>query len=244
MKISEILKKIGLSPNGAKLYLAALELGESNISRLAKKAGIKRTTAYLVAEELKERGLLNAFKKNKRAVYYAEDPRLLLGKLDEQKELLGGVLPELLSISNIIDRKPSIRFFEGDEGLREVFKDILQHPDQELLSMYADEYRTHFNEDFFHDYFIPQRKKLRIHTRALYPDTKAMQAFAKKNQTQLRQSKFLPAEFFKIEVGMNLYGSRYLNIVSFKEKIAIVIESQKIFSSMKGVFETLWHFAK
>ena len=39
------LLEAGLSENEAGIYLAALELGETTVSRLSKKAGIKRLSA-------------------------------------------------------------------------------------------------------------------------------------------------------------------------------------------------------
>ena len=48
------LEKTGLTENEAKVYLAALELGETTVIRLAKKAGIKRPTTYLVVDSLKD----------------------------------------------------------------------------------------------------------------------------------------------------------------------------------------------
>ena len=71
------LQKIGLSEAESKVYLAALELGETNIGRLAKKSGIKRTTTYLVVDTLKEKGLLSSLKKKNKVFFYADDPRAL-----------------------------------------------------------------------------------------------------------------------------------------------------------------------
>ena len=51
------LQDAGLSETEAKIYLAALELGQTSVSRIARKSGIKRTTIYLSLENLMEKGL-------------------------------------------------------------------------------------------------------------------------------------------------------------------------------------------
>ena len=52
------LKQIGLSEKQAGIYLAALELGETTVKEIAKKAEIKRTTIYDLLDEMIESGLI------------------------------------------------------------------------------------------------------------------------------------------------------------------------------------------
>jgi sugar-specific transcriptional regulator TrmB len=243
MSLQSELQRIGLSSSEAKLYLAALELGETNVSRLARKAGVKRTTAYLIADALKGRGLLHTAKKKKSTVYYAEDPRALIEQLDERKSIISGFLPELLSRANFIDKKPVIRFFEGDEGIREVYKDTLRNPGREILAMYSESSLQHFGEEYFSKFYVPRRIKLKIPVLTIMPDNVAMRGYARKNQEELRQSKFIDANLFGIEIEILIYGSRSIGILSFEEKIALIIESEKIHQSLASVFKTLWAFA-
>ena len=114
--------------------MAVLELGEGNIQDISKKSGVKRTTVYDILNSLKEKKLISSINKGKKAVFSAEDPRKLDGQLDEKKETLKKILPELLSITNLLDKKPTIKFYEGDEGIKEVYKDTLNYPDQELVA--------------------------------------------------------------------------------------------------------------
>ena len=52
------LKEFGLTSNESKTYLAALELGQTTVQELGKKAKIKRTTVYTTLEGLKQKGEL------------------------------------------------------------------------------------------------------------------------------------------------------------------------------------------
>jgi len=44
------LEKLGLNEKEARVYLALLELGESNIQGLSAKSSVKRTTVYDILE--------------------------------------------------------------------------------------------------------------------------------------------------------------------------------------------------
>ena len=55
----EKLQELGLSEKEARVYLALFELGPSVVSGLAKKAGINRSTTYVILETLAKRGLVS-----------------------------------------------------------------------------------------------------------------------------------------------------------------------------------------
>ncbi|HIP21630.1 MAG TPA: hypothetical protein EYG72_01610 [Candidatus Pacebacteria bacterium] len=134
INLKKELKKLNLSDNEASLYLSLLELGEASVQRISKKSKISRTTTYDVIETLREKGLIIATKKQKRTFYYAENPSKLGNILEEKVNAFDNLLPELLAMSNLIDRKPKIRFFEGVEGLKNIYKDTLNYPDSEILA--------------------------------------------------------------------------------------------------------------
>lgn len=232
------LGKAGLTENEAKVYLAALELGETTVIRLAKKASIKRPTTYLVVDSLKDKRLMHIVRKGKKAFFYAEDPRKISELLKEKEQAIHRIMPELLAFTNLIDRKPKIQYFEGKEAYREVFNDILKYPNSELLTSFSEKF---FNYDnFFVDYFIPQRKEKRIWDRALFPDNPETREIATNDQIYLRQSKLIPSEKFKMEIEMIIYGRNKIGLVSYDEEISVIIESQKIHNSLKSLFEVIW----
>lgn len=235
------LKNAGLDEAEAKVYLAALELGETNISRLAQKSGIKRTTTYLVVESLKEKGLLSSAKRGNKAKFYAEDPRKIDEILSEKKKAIDKIMPELLSFANLIDRKPKIRYFEGKDAYKEVFKDILRYPNSEVRAWFNEKFVEY---DFFPDYFIPKRKEKKIWALAIFPDNPKTREVAKKDQEHLRQSKFILSEKFKMDIEINIYGKNKVGLISYDEEIAIIIESQKIYEAQKSIFEVMWDMLK
>jgi len=231
----------GLNEHESKVYMATLELGETTIARIAQKSGIQRTTTYRSIESLKEMGLVSTIKKNKKTFFYAEDPRALERKMDERKLAVSKIIPELLSITNLIDKKPIVRYFEGREGLEEVFKDVLNYPNQEVLAWFPQKMNyPHIKAEFFDDFYMPARIKRGIHVRSIIPDNEEMKPRTVNAQNDLRRIKIVSANKLHADVETLIYGNGKIGIISHEESIALLIESKKMFEFHKNVFELVW----
>lgn len=238
------LQDAGLNETEAKIYLASLELGQTSVSRIARKSGIKRTTVYLSLENLMEKGLMSVIKKEGKALYYAEDPRNLERIMAERKQKISELIPQLLAFTNLIDNKPEIRYFEGEEGLKDVIMDSLEHGTREILMMFSESYLFDFGEEFFEKIYRPERIKRKISSRVLMPNNEQMLNFSSNNPQSLRQSRFLPPDLFKINIQLMLYGKNKISILSYNEKFAFIIDSPAIHNSFKSIFETMWATAQ
>lgn len=233
------LQKIGLNDKEARLYLALLELGESNIQQIAKKSGIKRTTAYDVIESLKEKGLLGLTIKNKKIIYFAESPKKLEENLDDKKRTLQKIIPELLSIANLMEKKPKIRFYEGEDGLKEAFKDILNYPDQEVLLWAAEEAFDFFGDEFI-EYCSSIRLERKIWMKVVAPDNEEMRNYKAQDEKYLRRTKLFSDERFPLDVDITVYGGNKIGIMAFQDQIGLIIESKRIYITLKSIFEMNW----
>lgn len=242
--MDNILKKnlldAGLTENEAAVYLASLEMGETSVSRLAKKAGVKRTTTYLVLDSLKEKGLINTIKKNKMLAFYAEDPRKIHEILEKRKKNIDKIMPQLLAFTNLIDKKPEIRYFDGTDGIKEVYRDGLRYPGKELTAWFSEVLLTQFDEKFFYEEYIPARIKKKIWVRAILPDNEIIRKFIRDDEPHLRISKLIPQDKYHISIELNMYGINKVGIVSYHEQFGIIIESQQIYDSLKNIFELTW----
>ncbi len=56
--IAQIKSNLGFSEKKAKIFLALLQLGETNVIEIAQKAKLKRTTVYNILPELVDEGLV------------------------------------------------------------------------------------------------------------------------------------------------------------------------------------------
>jgi len=71
------LQDLGLSEKEARVYLAALELGQTTADKLAKHAKVNRSTTYVQLESLMKVGLMSTHEERKKTVFAPESPELL-----------------------------------------------------------------------------------------------------------------------------------------------------------------------
>lgn len=238
--LNKDLEKLGLNEKEAKVYLAVLELGEGNVQQISKKSGVKRTTLYDILESLKSKGLVSQSVKNKKTFFLAADPHKLEDEIQEMGHTVRRILPQLLTIANAMDSKPKVQFFEGHEGIKEAYKDTLHYPDGELLAWVSQDAIEAFDEEFLNDYYLPKRVAKKIWVRAIAPDVEEMLGYKEIDQKSLRKTRLADAEIFPLRVEINLYGKNKIAVMSFGEKFGMIIESQKIFETLKSIFEMNW----
>jgi sugar-specific transcriptional regulator TrmB len=234
------LTPYGLSDPEAKAYLAILELGESTVERIAKKTRIVRTSLYHTLGLLKTRGLVTVAKRGARTVYIAEDPRVLKSDLEEKMKTLEQVLPELRSMTNVIDKKPRIRYYEGDAEMIEGINDILKYPDRELLFWTSDPTSSLEYSNYWLHYFVPKRVNLSIFARAIVPNTRYGREMVEEDHKTLRRTRIDSQSTFTPTADIQLYGGNKVNISSHRDMLALVIESKDIHDTLKTIFESHW----
>lgn len=240
MTATEQLTQFGLDSKEATAYLSILELGGASIGKIAKKSGLKRTTLYDVLDSLKQQALVSSSRRGTKTLYYAENPRVIGEKLDEKKRALESMLPELLAIANAIDKKPKVRYYEGLEGIKDVYRDTLKFHEQELLAWVAKEAVDAFDEEFLNKYYLAKRIEKKIWVRAIAPDLPYMLRYQGLDRASLRTTKLIDAKKFPLDVEINLYGKSRIGIMSFEEELGLIIESEKIYRTLKSIFESQW----
>lgn len=237
MNLNETLAQFGLQNKEDDVYLACLELGQAGVSEIAIKANIKRTTTYDVLANLMRKGLVGQTQKGKKRLFYAEEPEKLSKLLEEKQSKLQEVMPILKSLHNTAGEKPKIRYYEGKDGLKEVYRDTLNYQG-ELLAFVTENIIKHLGQDFAYEY-IKKRQKAKITVRAIAPDTEEMQEYKKNDKEFIKQTRLVPKNKFPFTIEMNIYGNK-LAFMSFKEEMGIIIESNEIANNTRLLFELAW----
>ena len=239
------IKQLGLSDNEAKVYVAALELGQATVQELGKKSKVKRTTVYALIEGLKEKGLLSETKKGKKTLFLAQNPEMLLLLSEKRLEEIKKALPELKSIYNSGSaEKPKLKFFEGKEGYFAVYKNILKENPKELLAISSYESWLKHIDLEFEEKWTQQRIKQGMFLRWLDFKTKATTKMAKEGKKGLREIRFLPDKFAFVSTMFIYEGKIGLMSGETKDFMAVVVESQEFYQTFKQFFEMLYQFSK
>lgn len=127
-----ILSQLGLNSSEALVYELLLELGPKTAVELVSPSGLGRGNVYNTLTSLKTKGLVLE-ESGAKTVYKAVDPETLrtlssqrLTAAEELSRQLEAVLPGLKSQFSLITKQPTLRVFEGVEGIKTIYKEILK----------------------------------------------------------------------------------------------------------------------
>lgn len=237
MDINKTLGQFGLDYKEDDVYLALLQLGASGATEIARKAGIKRTTVYDVLANLRMKGLVSEVIKNKKRIFVAEDPQKLDKLIDEKKNTLAEIMPILKSMHNTKGTKTKVKYYEGVEGLKDIYRDTLSCRGV-LLAFVTENIIKHLGEDFADEY-KQKRKKAQIEVKMIAPDTEEIKKELKTASKDLRTARMVSRNEFPFTIEMNIYGNK-VAFMSFEEKMGVIVESTAIADNMKLLFELAW----
>ena len=199
-----ILMGLGLSANEAAVYLAALELGPSSIWEIARKCGVKRTSCYVILDGLIAQGLASKTEGTKHTSYSVVSPKHLMAQSEARHRALLSSLAELEGLASQAPTKPTVRLFEGEEGVKQVYSQTIAPGVEEIL-IYATPLVLERYGRFLQDYVV-KRAERGVKARAILPDTPESRAVAKRDSAESRESRFLPAAKFNPSTEVNIFG--------------------------------------
>lgn len=235
---SEILEEIGLTKGEIKVYLALLEIGESNAQPIKRKTNLQNSVVHLCLNNLISKGLVNYVEKGKRKYYQATNPKHLINFLDEKKRRLQEIIPDLINKQRE-KRNYDVHIFEGSKGLKSIHEDILKELKQgeEFLVLGAPKEAHEKFEPYFLD-FHKRRLKLRIRLKAIYK--RDAEQYAKtRGKMKYTQVKYLP-ENLESPMWITIYKDKTILFVVSEILLGIVIENKTIADNFKEYFELVW----
>jgi HTH-type transcriptional regulator, sugar sensing transcriptional regulator len=242
-EIEKLLELSGFSGKEIVVYLSLLELGKGTVTEISRKSGVGRTHCYVILGELVSKNLISVSGKEPKQEYISESPTKLKehleNKLETQKKLFEDVkkiIPDLVVLHNIGNR-PKIRFYEGMEGIKEVYEDTLTTKEGEVKGFLAYEELHKALAHYFPDYYMRRAQK-NIFGRAIVTDTPEGRERAKFNEKEARTTRFVPKEYY-FYPEIDIYDNKVM-IASWREKLGIIIESDEIADALKKIFKLAW----
>lgn len=241
MELSHVVEQVGLNNKEASVYLALLELGTASVLTIARKAGLKRPTTYVVLSELEAKGLVALVPQHKKTLYAAEAPEKLYTDLRKKQELLQRFLPDLAALHNRKKEKPQVRLFHGREGVLEVYNKIYDTGEVCFFATLGDL-----------DKILPgvtrevarrsAEKKLRV--REILTGTKEDLKFSKAvPRSAFYQIRLVPGGKHYFLTDNAIFGDSVAFFSFTPELFAVVITSKNIAYSLRSLFEIAWPVA-
>lgn len=252
-EMEDFLKELGLHKAEVGTYLACLELGSGEASRIASFAGLNRVTAYEALKRLSKKGFVKIrAKKNSHVKYFVPiEYDELIEKLRIKQEGFENSIRQAEKLKkefqaqfSPVKEKPLVLFYEGVEGIKEVLKDTLKQKPDEIISFASVESMENSFDDKFLKNYWEKRVDHQIPTRGLIPRTeKSLKDFPEeRNKKELRSLKFIPPEIYKFINEIDIYGNNIgLTSHDHGSEHGIIIRSKSMADSMRAIFETLWN---
>jgi sugar-specific transcriptional regulator TrmB len=240
MQYLKSLQKLGFNQHEQDVYFALLQLEKATANEIAYKAKTKRPTTYDILYRLRQQGFIAETYENKKRYFIANPPENLLEIIESRKRELKDDLPELLGIFNTKARKPKVEYFEGLDGIIQLYEDtlgVLEKGD-ELLA-YVGNYEIPELDKYMHDYVIRRAKK-GIRARGIAENKPGIKEFTRENKAQLRVTKLVSESEYNLKNEINIYANKVF-IISFKpELFGVLIESKEVADTQRAIFEMAW----
>lgn len=243
MEIIPVLKQLGLSEKEIKVYLALLKNGPTSVRSLASLSEINRGTTYDILKSLKDLGLVSYYHKATKQFFAAEDPIALnraveqkVEKMEDVKEKLNEVIPELKSLFERSGDKPVVKYYEDLSGVKTILEDVLNAAAQADEKLYYV-----FSSSAIRDYvyrafpsFTKERIKRSVKVKVIalgHPGTLA----------DLSERKSLTAK-----EGSPTYILIYpgkvamVSVNSQKQPLGLIVEDAALFQTILQLFNFIW----
>lgn len=239
-----VFKHLDLDAREVRVYQALLSLGPSPIRQIAEKADINRGSTYDCLKSLLNKGVVSYLPKGKRRLFSPRDPSVLL-ELAEQKQqdleqtivqLKHDIIPQLTHLKPAISTS-NVHFYEGDDGIEYVLRDILScvsaSPSKAYQVFSSKPIRSVLYRPFPN--YTSQRIQRGISVRVIAIGPGGEDA-------ELSERKWIKAQDKVDAAYIAIYPPKcaIISLASDNFPTAVLIDSPEVANAQKIIFETLW----
>ena len=233
--IEETLRKLGLSPNEIKIYLALNKNGPNTAGNIAKISNIDRSNCYDSLASLTEKGIIASTVMENVTWYQIAEPEVLLHYLREQEEDIKKILPQLNAQHKASRVEGQVKLFKGIKGVKSVFLDIAETGKDNFV--FGDEGQFITRMKNFSEQFDRLRAEKKFKTKLII----------KKRHKSLNpvESEFRYYENISESPAVtNIYGDKVAIIIWTVDPQAVIIENSAVAKSYKSYFDIMWKYGK
>jgi len=248
---TEKLEKLGLTSGEARVYKALLKLKQSTVGPIVKESKVANSKIYEVLDRLIGKGLVSFTIKEKTKYFQALPPKRLRDFLEEKekeiqenKDLLDSVLPELEKLSNE-NKEENVQIFKGKKGILTAYEIVLDslNKKEEIKYFFSNKKEdSKALEEFYLKY--PQFK---TKIENYYKNKKITWKGIGPTKGSIDPKwKFMKVRTTKLPVPGNFdITNNYVLIISWQNTpIGILIKSTEIAKYLLEYFDVVWNIAK
>jgi sugar-specific transcriptional regulator TrmB len=233
------LKELGLTDNEVKIYLAILQSGVINPTKLAEKTGLHRSYLYDTLERLLEQGIINTILIKNKKHYQAVDPKVLREQFEIKLKHIDSILPKLSSIFSATKEETHVELHKGKRVYKTLIKDLtanLQNNDLVYLIGIDEEILEGVEPIYLKQYFAIIKEK-KVKEKIII--AKGGKRFEEKDlEYKELNKKYLG------ETAIVIHNNKVYLFILGEPNYLIVIESKKVAKTYKKNFELFWESSK
>ncbi len=241
----ELLQKMGLSLNEARVYEALLHLGEVNVSKISVKSKVHRRNVYDSLNKLIEKGLASeTFVKGEKR-FKAIDPERLNEIIKEKETALETFLPEMKKLYKSVEPDAEAYFFRGVEGFKNYLQLILEQK-QTVYFIGAKAFWLDPRLKHYLRHFDEERKKRGIQFMHLF-DYEVKTQKPEILKLAGKPYKFLPQKYSSA-TAVDIFGDYVVTFVGVKpgalyeEPLQFVLKSKLLADGYRKFFQFMWDY--
>jgi len=232
------LSYYGFSDKEAKIYLTCLELGSSLASTIARRSEINRWTTYSILEDFKRKWIATENIKDELKYFSVLNPEILFKRWEEQYQKMKSVLPELLALTDKLGDKPKIQFFEGLEGVKNMYGDLLTSTTEPIHAFLGLEIINKKLLEYLYKEFLPQRIRLGIKAKVISYMGEKNKEYKSIDKKALKETRLIKDDDFAIHNEIN--NKVAIAMFSDEEMSAVIIHSKKFHDTLLNIFNLIW----
>lgn len=237
------LEAIGLREKDMKVYVTLLKLGTAPLRKVATESGLNRGTTYDTLRRLMEVGLVGFVDAKTHRFFTAEDPRKLSGvatrrevAIEEARLVLQEAIPGLQELMGWSKHRPSVRYYEGDVGVRDILEDVLDscaHASDKMYRVYSS---AGIRDLILHAW--PAYTKTRIRKKVR---VKAIAVGEGGRTSGLDERRWLSKDQ-KSPTYIFIYPGKtaYVSVDAKRQLFGVIIDDEGIALTQTMIFDSLW----
>ena len=230
------LYELGFSDKEAEVFQALNHYGPSAASTIARLTGIKRTSVYDAINTLISKKLISTYKNGSTTYYQIDDVNKMLYQ-ERDKVRLAELAVNQLKQEQIYRHNVQVQHFQGMEGYREMYEDVLRIKPKELMIwIHLDEFYKAI-DPVREEQWTKERIQKKIFTRLLMQDTALAREFQKHDKESCRQTIIIPEKYM---FRSNCFEGFVTTFDAHENITGIRIQHPEIYNMHKQIFEMNW----
>ena len=232
------LVQYGLTERQSKVYITCLEFGVVSIQQISKKLQIARSSCEATLFQLQAKGFVSVHKNKSVRRFSPEDPKHVLKTAEQKVQALSGSLPDLSSLFLKNNSIPSVRMYEGKDGMWAVLEEILSEAKVLCGFGSADALYDRIGETF--PEFRKRRIQKRIPVKIILKDSPKARQRQEVGPSELRDVRII-SDTGNFASLMFMWNSKIASFSLKDEIVAVVIESKEISEGQMAIFNFAWN---